>query len=280
MNTFSYQGHEAGHADQQYLALVRDIMANGEDRMDRTGVGTKALFAREMRFDLQRGFPLLTTKKVHVKSIILELIWFLRGEHNNNWLKERGCSIWDEWAKPDGELGPVYGKQWRDWVGPNGQHIDQIQALIHSLKTNPTSRRHIVSAWNVGEIEQMALPPCHAFFQCFVSKGKLSLKLYQRSMDVALGCPFNIASYALLTHMLAQLTGYEVGEFIHSTGDTHIYSNHEEGLKEQLTRQPMPLPTLKMPGYQTLEEMMNAEWSDFKIEGYQSHPSIKFDVAT
>jgi thymidylate synthase len=275
-----YDIHDPKHPDQQYLALIRDILENGDDRMDRTGVGARSVFAREMRFDLSKGFPLLTTKKVHVKSIIVELLWFLRGEHNNNWLKERGVSIWNEWAKPDGELGPVYGKQWRDWVGPNGEHVDQIKTLIHGLKTNPYSRRHIVSAWNVGEIKDMALPPCHAFFQCFVSKGKLSLKLEQRSMDCALGCPFNIASYAILVHILAQLSGLEVGEFIHSTGDTHIYHNHFEGLALQLQRNPFPLPTLEMKPFQTLEEVLEADWTDFVIKNYQSHPTIKYDVAT
>ena len=270
---------ESGHADVQYLNLIRDVLENGVLKHDRTGVGTKAVFGREMRFDLSRGFPLLTTKKIHTKSVVLELIWFLRGEHNAKWLQDRGVTIWDEWAAPDGELGPVYGKQWRDWVAPDGSHIDQIANLIQDLKTNRDSRRLIISAWNVADVKNMALPPCHAFFQCFVANNKLSLKLTQRSMDCALGCPFNIASYALLVHILASLTGLEVGEFIHSVGDTHVYVNHLEGLERQLARAPMALPTLKMTPFKTLDEVLSATEADFVFENYEHHPGIKFDVA-
>lgn len=266
--------------DKQYLDLIKDVLSNGVVKHDRTGVGTKAVFGRSMRFDLSKGFPMLTTKKVHWKSVVLELIWFLRGETNVKWLQERGVTIWDEWADENGELGPVYGKQWRDWVAPDGRHIDQIQNLIRDIKTSPDSRRLIVSAWNVADVSTMALPPCHAFFQCFVANGKLSLKLTQRSMDCALGCPFNIASYALLVHILADLTDLEVGEFIHDIGDTHVYLNHMDGLAVQLEREPRDLPRVRLAKkFKTLEELENASLEDFILEGYDPHPGIKFDVA-
>lgn len=268
-------------ADRQYLSLVRDVLDHGVIKHDRTGVGTKAVFSRQMRFNLQDGFPLLTTKKVHWKSVVLELLWFLRGEHNAKWLQERGVTIWDEWAAEDGDLGPVYGKQWRDWVGVDGNRVDQIENLINDLKHNPDSRRLIVSAWNPGELHKMALPPCHAFFQCFVADGKISLQLTQRSVDTALGLPFNIASYALLVHILADLTGLEAGELIHCGGDVHVYLNHIEGLKEQLNREPRQLPTLKLRRHFTsLADVTDtAELDDFIIENYNPYPVIKFDVA-
>lgn len=268
------------NVDTQYLALIKDVLKNGVRKMDRTGVGTKAVFGREMRFDLRNGFPLLTTKKVHTKSIVLELLWFLRGEHNVKSLQKDGVTIWDEWAGENGELGPIYGKQWRSWPTPNGDSIDQISNLIHDLKTDKDSRRLIVSAWNVSDIKEMALPPCHAFFQCFVANNRLSLKLTQRSVDCALGCPFNIASYALLVHILAALSNLEVGDLIYSTGDTHIYMNHINGLEIQLERKPYKLPTLQMKGFKTLDDVINANASDFVFQNYKSHPKIKFDVAT
>jgi thymidylate synthase len=229
-----------------------------------------------MRFDLSRGFPLLTTKKLHLRSIIVELLWFLRGETNIRWLKENGVSIWDEWADVEGELGPVYGKQWRSWAAPNGQSIDQIQRLVEGLKTNPNSRRHIVSAWNPADIEDMALPPCHCLFQFFVADGKLSCQLYQRSADVFLGVPFNIASYALLTHMMAHVTGLKPGEFIHTFGDAHLYLNHVEQAQLQLTRQPLPLPTITIA---PRDDLFAFEREDFVLSGYEAHPHIKAAVA-
>ena len=271
----------ADHPEFQYLNLLRDILDNGVRRDDRTGTGTLGVFGRQMRFDLSKGFPLLTTKKLHLRSIVVELLWFLRGETNTRWLKENGCSIWDEWADENGELGPVYGKQWRSWAAPNGESIDQIARLIEGLKTNPNSRRHIVSAWNPADIEDMALPPCHCLFQFFVAPdgqggGKLSCQLYQRSADVFLGVPFNIASYALLTMMVAQVTGLEPGDFVHTFGDAHLYSNHVEQAELQLTRQPFALPTMTIA---PKRDLFAFEPGDFALDGYQAWPHIKAQVA-
>jgi thymidylate synthase len=264
------------HTEQPYLDLLADISENGVERGDRTGTGTLGVFGRQMRFDLSRGFPLLTTKKLHMKSVTLELIWFLAGQTNVRWLQERGCSIWDEWADEAGELGPVYGRQWRSWAAPDGRVIDQMAKLIEGLKTNPNGRRHIVSAWNPADVEDMALPPCHCLFQFFVAEGKLSCQLYQRSADVFLGVPFNIASYALLTHMVAAVVGLEVGEFVHTLGDAHLYLNHIEQAKLQLTRAPLPLPTLKL---KPRSDLFAFEYEDVVIENYQAHPHIKAKVA-
>jgi thymidylate synthase len=265
------------HPERQYLDLLADILANGVERGDRTGTGTKGVFGRQMRFDLSQGFPLLTTKKLHKKSIILELLWFLRGDTNVRWLQERGVSIWDEWADPEtGELGPVYGKQWRSWTAPDGRVIDQIAAVVEGLKTNPNSRRHIVSAWNPAEVEDMALPPCHCLFQFFVADGKLSCQLYQRSADVFLGVPFNIASYALLTMMVAQVTGLEPGEFVHTLGDAHLYLNHLDQAREQLTREPLPLPVLEIA---PKRDLFAFDYDDFKLRGYQAHERIAAPIA-
>ena len=266
----------ADHQERQYLDLLADILANGVQRGDRTGTGTLGVFGRQMRFDLAKGFPLLTTKKLHKKSIILELLWFLRGDTNVRWLQDRGVSIWNEWADADGELGPVYGKQWRSWAAPDGRVIDQIAAVVHSLKTNPNSRRHIVSAWNPADVDDMALPPCHCLFQFFVADGKLSCQLYQRSADVFLGVPFNIASYALLTLMMAKVTGYEPGEFIHTLGDAHLYLNHLDQAKLQLTREPMALPVLHVADK---DDLMTFDYEDFRLEGYTAHPSIAATIA-
>jgi len=252
-------------------------MDHGILKGDRTGTGTKSVFGYQMRFDLEEGFPLLTTKKLHLKSIIYELLWFLRGDTNVNYLHEHGVTIWDEWAGQDGELGPVYGHQWRSWPAPDGKSIDQISLLIEGIKTNPDSRRHIVSAWNPAEIDKMALPPCHALFQFYVANGKLSCQLYQRSADVFLGVPFNIASYALLTMMVAQVCRLKPGEFIHSFGDTHIYTNHFEQVKEQLSRIPRPLP--KMLINPDVKDIFNFRYEDFKLEGYDPYPSIKAPIA-
>jgi thymidylate synthase len=265
------------HPERQYLDLLADILANGVERGDRTGTGTRGVFGRQMRFDLAQGFPLLTTKKLHKKSIILELLWFLRGDTNVRWLQERGVSIWDEWADPaTGELGPVYGKQWRSWTAPDGRVIDQIAAIVEGLKTNPNSRRHIVSAWNPAEVEDMALPPCHCLFQFFVADGKLSCQLYQRSADVFLGVPFNIASYALLTMMVAQVTGLKPGEFVHTLGDAHLYLNHLDQAREQLTRTPYPLPVLEIA---PRDDLFAFEYEDFKLRGYQAHDRIAAPIA-
>lgn len=266
----------ADHPEWQYLNLLRDILDNGVRRDDRTGTGTLGVFGRQMRFDLSKGFPLLTTKKLHTRSIFIELLWFLRGETNIAWLKENGVRIWDEWADANGDLGPVYGKQWRSWAAPDGRSIDQIQKLVHGLKTNPNSRRHIVSAWNPADVDDMALPPCHCLFQFFVADGKLSCQLYQRSADVFLGVPFNIASYALLTHMLAKVAGLEPGDFVHTFGDAHLYLNHLEQAQLQLTRAPLPLPTLTVADK---DDLFGFELSDFSLENYQSWPHIKADVA-
>lgn len=259
-----------------YEDLLRLVMETGTPKADRTGTGTRSVFGHQMRFDLSEGFPLVTTKKVHVKSIVYELLWFLRGDSNVRWLQERGVTIWDEWASADGELGPVYGVQWRNWPTPSGDHVDQIAVALDTLKQNPDSRRNIVSAWNVGEIPQMALPPCHAFFQFYVADGKLSCQLYQRSADLFLGVPFNIASYALLTHMMAQQAGLEVGEFIWTGGDCHIYDNHVEQVTEQLSREALPAPTLNL---RKADSIFDYDFDDIEIVGYRSHPAIKAPVA-
>jgi thymidylate synthase len=262
---------------QQYLNLLQHILDNGVHKNDRTGTGTISTFGYQMRFDLQEGFPLVTTKKLHVKSIIHELLWFLKGETNIAYLKENGVSIWNEWADESGELGPVYGKQWRSWTGADETTIDQINDVIDQIKKNPDSRRLIVSAWNVAELPQMALMPCHALFQFYVAEGKLSCQLYQRSADVFLGVPFNIASYALLTMMIAQVCDLKLGEFIHTFGDVHIYSNHMEQVQLQLSRQPLPLPTLKLN--EAVKNIFDFKFEDFTLENYQHHPAIKAPVA-
>ena len=266
----------ADHPERQYLNLLADILENGAERADRTGTGTLGVFGRQMRFDLSRGFPLLTTKKLHLRSIIVELLWFLRGETNIRWLKENGVSIWDEWADAEGDLGPVYGKQWRSWADPNGASIDQIEKLVHGLKTNPNSRRHIVTAWNPADVDDMALPPCHCLFQFFVADGKLSCQLYQRSADVFLGVPFNIASYALLTIMMARVTGLQPGEFIHTFGDAHLYLNHLDQARTQLAREPRPLPVMHVADR---SDLFAFELGDFVLEGYDPWPHIKAPVA-
>jgi thymidylate synthase len=262
---------------RQYLDLMQRILDEGVEQQDRTGVGTLSIFGPQMRFDLGKGFPLLTTKKLHRRSIFIELLWFLRGDTNIGWLKDRKVGIWDEWADEAGDLGPIYGKQWRDWEGADGSHIDQIAALIDQINTNPGSRRQIVSAWNPAELPRMALAPCHCLFQTHVAKGKLSLQLYQRSADLFLGVPFNIASYALLTHMLAQQCGLEVGEFIWTGGDTHLYLNHLEQARLQLTREPRPLPTLTITRRPASIDAY--EYEDFEISGYDPHPHISAPVA-
>jgi thymidylate synthase len=262
---------------QQYLTLLQHILSNGVAKSDRTGTGTLSTFGYQMRFDLAEGFPLVTTKKLHVKSIIHELLWFLKGDTNIGYLKENGVRIWDEWADEAGNLGPVYGKQWRSWTGADGTTIDQISDVIRQVKNNPDSRRMIVSAWNVGELPQMALMPCHALFQFYVAEGKLSCQLYQRSADVFLGVPFNIASYALLTLMLAQVCGLQPGEFIHTFGDVHIYNNHLEQVRLQLSRQPFPLPRMKLN--ENIKEIFAFRYEDFQLENYQFHPAIKAPVA-
>ena len=270
------QAVPADHPEWQYLNLLRDILDNGVRRDDRTGTGTLGVFGRQIRFDLSKGFPLLTTKKLHTRSNFIELLWFLRGETNIGWLKDNGVGIWDEWADANGDLGPVYGKQWRSWAAPNGESIDQIQKLIHGLKTNPNSRRHIVSAWNPADVDDMALPPCHCLFQFFVADGKLSCQLYQRSADVFLGVPFNIASYALLTIMLAQVVGLEPGDFVHTFGDAHLYLNHLEQAELQLTRAPLPLPTLTVA---PKSDLFAYELSDFVVSDYAPWPHIKAEVS-
>ncbi|MBU3582773.1 thymidylate synthase [Polynucleobacter sp. 15G-AUS-farblos] len=262
---------------RQYHDLMKEVLAKGVQKSDRTGTGTISVFGHQMRFNLAEGFPMVTTKKLHLKSIIYELLWFLKGSTNNNWLKERGVSIWNEWAAPDGELGPIYGYQWRSWPAPNGQHIDQIAEVIDTIKKNPDSRRIIVSAWNVADIPRMALAPCHAFFQFYVADGKLSCQLYQRSADIFLGVPFNIASYALLTHMVAQQCNLEVGDFIWTGGDCHLYSNHLEQVDLQLSRDFFPLPKLNI--LRKPDSIFDYEFEDFEITGYESHPHIKAPVA-
>lgn len=262
---------------RQYLDLLSDVMETGTDRSDRTGTGTRSVFGRQLRFDLSRGFPLLTTKKVHLKSIIYELLWFLRGDTNIRWLQERGVRIWDEWADAAGNLGPVYGSQWRSWPDGQGGTIDQIARVVESIKTRPDSRRHIVTAWNPAEVDDMALPPCHCLFQFYVSEGRLSCQLYQRSGDIFLGVPFNLASYALLTHMVAQVCGLKVGEFVHSFGDVHLYTNHFDQAREQLSRDPRPQPRLTLNPDRT--SIFDFEYEDFLVTGYDPHPAIRARVA-
>jgi thymidylate synthase len=262
---------------RQYLDLMNDILENGAVKPDRTGTGTRSVFGRQLRFDLSQGFPLVTTKKLHLRSIIYELLWFLKGETNIKYLKDNGVTIWDEWADENGDLGPVYGSQWRSWPAPDGRKIDQIADVIQQIKTKPDSRRHVVSAWNPAEVDHMALPPCHALFQFYVAEGKLSCQLYQRSADYFLGVPFNIASYALMTEMVAQQCDLEPGEFVWTGGDVHLYSNHFEQAKLQLSREPFTLPRLdikRMPN-----SVFEYEFEDFEIVGYQSHPAIKAPIA-
>ena len=262
---------------QPYLALVRHILDHGTKKSDRTGTGTLSVFGSQLRFDLNAGFPLVTTKKLHLRSIIYELLWFLRGDTNVKYLQENKVTIWDEWADANGDLGPVYGYQWRSWPSSNGEHIDQITRVIDDIRRNPDSRRHIVSAWNVGDIDKMALAPCHALFQFYVADGRLSCQLYQRSADVFLGVPFNIASYALLTMMVAQVCGLTPGEFIHTFGDAHLYLNHLEQARLQLEREPRPLPSMKInPGVKSIFEF---RFGDFTLENYDPHPSIKAPIA-
>ena len=281
---FSFKTMTPRPIRHQYEDLMRHVFEHGTAKGDRTGTGTRSVFGHQMRFDLAEGFPLVTTKKVHLKSIILELLWFLRGDSNVRWLQERGCTIWDEWARDDGSLGPVYGVQWRSWPTPDGGHIDQIQQVIDTLKTHPDSRRIIVSAWNVAELDQMALMPCHAFFQFYVAPsqvagepGKLSCQLYQRSADIFLGVPFNIASYALLTHMVAKQCDLQVGDFIWTGGDCHIYSNHFEQVQTQLARQPYAYPTLQIK--RRPASIFDYAYEDFEVVGYEHHPAIKAPVA-
>jgi thymidylate synthase len=262
--------------ERQYLALLSDIMTHGARRGDRTGTGTLSLFGRQMRFDLAAGFPLLTTKTVHFKSVVLELVWFLGGHTNVRWLQERGCTIWNEWADETGELGPVYGKQWRSWAAPDGRTIDQMARAVASIRENPDSRRHIVSAWNPADVDDMALPPCHCLFQFHVAGGRLSCQLYQRSADVFLGVPFNIASYALLTHMVAKVTGLAAGEFIHTIGDAHLYLNHLDQAARQLARDPYAFPTLRL-AHRT--DLFAFAPQDIAVEGYKAHPAIRAPIA-
>jgi thymidylate synthase len=262
---------------KQYLDLCKHVLENGVKKEDRTGTGTISTFGYQMRFDLQEGFPLITTKKLHTKSIIHELLWFLKGDTNIKYLQENGVRIWNEWADENGELGPVYGHQWRSWPAKDGSTIDQISNVVNQIKNNPDSRRLIVSAWNVADVDNMALPPCHCFFQFYVAEGKLSCQLYQRSADVFLGVPFNIASYALLVYMMAQATNLEVGEFVHTFGDLHIYSNHLDQVKEQLKREPRPLPILKINS--NVSSIFDFTFDDFSIDGYDPHPHIKGAVS-
>jgi thymidylate synthase len=266
----------ADHPERQYLELLADILDHGVRREDRTGTGTLGVFGRQIRFDLRQGFPLLTTKKLHLKSIVYELLWFLRGDTNVRWLQQHGVTIWDEWADENGELGPVYGRQWRSWRAPDGRVIDQIAKVTQQIRTRPESRRHIVSAWNPADVDDMALPPCHCLFQFFVAEGRLSCQLYQRSADVFLGVPFNIASYALLTLMMAEVTGLQPGEFVHTFGDAHLYLNHVEQAKLQLTRAPFPFPTMRL---EPRTDLFAFAYDDFHLEGYQAHPTIKAPIA-
>ncbi len=262
---------------RQYLDLMRHVLEHGADKTDRTGTGTRSVFGWQMRFDLAEGFPLVTTKKLHLRSIIHELLWFLQGDTNIRYLQENGVRIWDEWADENGELGPVYGKQWRRWEAPDGRVVDQISQLVENLKKNPDSRRHMVSAWNPAEVDSMALPPCHALFQFYVANGRLSCQLYQRSADIFLGVPFNIASYALLTHMLAQVCGYQPGDFVHTLGDAHLYANHLDQARLQLSREPRPLPRLVLNP--EVRDIFGFRFEDIAIEGYDPHPHIAAQVS-
>ncbi|MBZ0105640.1 MAG: thymidylate synthase [Sulfuricella denitrificans] len=262
---------------QQYLDLMRQVQTHGNQKSDRTGTGTVSVFGYQMRFDLSQGFPLVTTKKCHLKSIIHELLWFLQGSTNIKYLKDNGVSIWDEWADENGNLGPVYGYQWRSWPTPDGRHIDQIAQVVEQIRNNPDSRRLIVSAWNVADVDKMKLPPCHAFFQFYVADGKLSCQLYQRSADIFLGVPFNIASYALLTMMMAQVCGLQLGDFVHTLGDAHLYLNHLEQAREQLSRQPRTLPVMKINP--DVKSIFDFKYDDFTLEGYDPHPAIRAPVA-
>jgi thymidylate synthase len=262
--------------DTPYEDLLRDVLENGTHKGDRTGTGTRSVFGRQIRYDLAKGFPLITTKKVHLKSVVYELLWFLRGDSNVRWLQERGVKIWDDWADESGELGPVYGVQWRSWPTPDGGHVDQIAKVVEQIRTNPDSRRHVVTAWNPAEVDDMALPPCHALFQFYVADGKLSCQLYQRSADLFLGVPFNIASYALLTFMVAAQAGLEVGEFVWTGGDCHIYDNHMEQVRTQLERDPYPYPSLRLA---SRESIFDYEFEDVEVLGYVSHPTIKAPIA-
>jgi len=266
----------AAVVETPYEDLLRLVMATGTPKSDRTGTGTRSVFGHQMRFDLSAGFPLVTTKRVHLRSVAYELLWFLRGESNVQWLRDHGVTIWDEWADADGELGPVYGVQWRSWPTPDGGHVDQIAQLVENLQRHPDSRRHIVSAWNVADIPSMALAPCHAFFQFYVADGRLSCQIYQRSADLFLGVPFNIASYALLTHMVAQQTGHEVGDLVWTGGDCHVYDNHVDQVTEQLSREPFPLPTLQL---RKAASIFDYTFEDIEVVGYQHHPGIKAPVA-
>lgn len=262
--------------DRQYEDLLADVLKTGVQKDDRTGTGTLSVFGRQLRYDLQAGFPVVTTKRVHLKSVVGELLWFLRGDSNAKWLQDRGIRIWNEWADQNGELGPVYGVQWRSWTGPSGEAIDQLQQVLETLRTNPDSRRMLVSAWNVGELDQMALQPCHAFFQLYVAEGKLSLQVYQRSADLFLGVPFNITSYALLTHLLAAQSGLEVGDFIWTGGDCHIYLNHLDQVEEQLSRNPHAFPTLQL---REVDSLFAYDFPDIEVVDYRHHPAIKAAVA-
>lgn len=262
---------------KQYLDLLSHVMESGTEKNDRTGTGTKSVFGYQMRFDLSDGFPVLTTKKLHLRSIIYELLWFLQGNTNTSYLKENGVKIWDAWADPNGELGKIYGYQWRSWTSTNGEHIDQISNVLHSIQYNPDSRRHIVSAWNVGDLDQMNLPPCHVMFQFYVANGKLSCQLYQRSADIFLGVPFNITSYSLLMMMFAQVTGLKAGEFVHTLGDAHIYLNHIEQVKVQLAREPRKLPTMTINPM--IKDIFGFKFEDFTLQNYDPYPHIKGDIA-
>jgi thymidylate synthase len=263
--------------EQQYLDLLQDILERGAQKSDRTGTGTRSVFGRQLRFGLEQSFPLLTTKKLHLKSIVYELLWFLRGDTNVKWLQERGVSIWDEWADENGELGPVYGYQWRHWRTPDGREIDQIRAVLDSLRKKPDSRRHIVSAWNPADVDRMALPPCHALFQFYVAEGRLSCQMYQRSADVFLGVPFNIASYALLTLMVAQVSDLKPGEFVLTLGDAHLYLNHVEQAREQLKREPRASPRMRLNP--AVKDLFAFQYADFTVEAYDPHPAIKAPIA-